>query len=76
MERQRSVKDWYTTAELAEILGRSEFTVREWCRLGRIKAQMRASGRGLTQAWIVSHAELVRYQNFGLLPVPRCSTKL
>jgi hypothetical protein len=26
---QRAVKDWYTTAEIARILGKADFTVRE-----------------------------------------------
>ncbi len=38
---QRTVKDWYTVAEVAEMLGRAEFTVREWCRLGRVYASKR-----------------------------------
>lgn len=69
--QQRTVKDWYSTAEIARQLGRAEFTVREWCRLGRIHAQKRATGRGPTQDWMIAHDELVRYQNYGLLPVPK-----
>ena len=61
-------KDWYTVSELSEILGKAEFTVREWCRLGRVDANKRDCGRGNSQEWIVSHAELVRIQNQGLLP--------
>lgn len=34
-EQQRTSKEWYTTAEFAQIVGKAEFTVREWCRLGR-----------------------------------------
>ena len=29
-------KEWYTVAEVAEALGKAVFTVREWCRLGRV----------------------------------------
>ena len=65
---QKTIKDWYSTAEAAEILGKAEFTVREWCRLGRIHAQKRSSGRGKHCSWVVSHAELQRYQRDGLLP--------
>jgi transposase len=65
---QRTVKDYYTTAEIAEFLGKSEFTVREWCRNGRVNAEKRACGRGATQEWIVSAAELERIRNEGLLP--------
>jgi hypothetical protein len=65
---QGTVKDWYTTAELATLLDRAEFTVREWCRLGRVQAEKRPCGRGLSQEWIISHAELDRVRNEGLLP--------
>ena len=61
---QRAAKEWYTTAEAAEILGRAEFTVREWCRLGRVNAEKRRSSK----EWIISHEELERVQNHGLLP--------
>lgn len=68
---RRTTKDWYSTAEAAEILGKAEFTVREWCRLGRIHADKRACGRGQSQEWMIAHSELARYQNEGLLPVPK-----
>ena len=66
--RQRTVKDWYSTAEIAEILGKAEFTVREWCRHGRLHAEKRRSGRGPFPAWVISQAEVLRYQREGLLP--------
>ncbi len=69
--QKQSVKDWYATEELARILGKAEFTVREWCRLGRIRGQKRKSGRGAFPAWVVSHHELLRYEREGLLPLPR-----
>ena len=68
---QRTVKEWYSTAEVACLLGRAEFTVREWCRLGRVHASKKKSGRGVASEWIVSHAELTRIRNEGLLPDPR-----
>ena len=64
----RTVKDFYSTDELAAILGKAEFTVREWCRRGRIRAQKRRSGRGKFQSWVVAHDELVRIQREGLFP--------
>jgi hypothetical protein len=73
--QQRTIKEFYTTAEFAKIVGKAEFTVREWCRFGRIHAKKRACGRGPTQEWMISHDELLRYQNLGLLPVPPTSTK-
>jgi hypothetical protein len=69
--RQRTVKDYYTTAEVAEITGKAEFTVREYCRLGRVRGEKLACGRGKHQAWVVSHGELTRYRNEGLLPIRR-----
>jgi hypothetical protein len=66
MERQ-AVKEWYTTEEFARQVGKSDFTVREWCRLGRIRAQKQRSGRGAFPAWVISHDEMLRYQRDGLL---------
>ncbi len=68
---QRTVKDWYSTSEAAAILGKAEWTVREWCRVGRVNADKRACGRGRSQEWIISHAEMERIRNQGLLPDPR-----
>jgi len=67
-EKQR-VQDWYTTGEFAAIVDRSEFTVREYCRHGRVNAKKRASGRGSHCSWVISHQELVRFQHEGLLPL-------
>ena len=68
--QQKTVKEWYSTAEVASILDKAEFTVREWCRLGRVKAEKKKCGRGVTSEWIVSHAELTRVSNEGLVPDP------
>lgn len=65
---QRTIKEWYSTAEVAKILGKAEFTVREWCRLGRVRAQKKKCGRGVSSEWIISHEELTRVRNEGLLP--------
>lgn len=65
---QKTIRDWYTTEEFAEVVGKAEFTVREWCRLHRIHAEKRRSGRGKHQAWVISSGELLRYQREGLLP--------
>lgn len=67
VERQQP-REWYSVEEFSLIVGRSEFTCREWCRLGRIAARKKTSGRGAHAAWAVSHAELQRFQREGLLP--------
>jgi hypothetical protein len=66
---QKTVKEWYSTNEVAEILDRDAYTVREWARAGRIRAEKRACGRGKSKEWVVPHAELDRIRNHGLLPL-------
>jgi hypothetical protein len=70
LERQ-TIKDYYEIEEFARMVGKAEFTVREWARLGRIHAEKRQSGRGPHAAWVVSHSELLRYRRDGLLPHKR-----
>lgn len=66
VERQ-TVKDFYEVEEFAKLVGKSRLTCREWCRLGRIRARKKDSGRGAHTAWAISHEELQRYQREGLL---------
>src|SRR5437762_1214177 len=56
--RQHQVRDFYTTEQAAEVLRRAPWTVREWCRLGRITAQKRRCGRGRSLEWVIPHDEL------------------
>jgi hypothetical protein len=67
VERQ-TVKEWYCVDEFARIVNRAALTCREWCRNGRIQAEKKVSGRGAHASWVISHAELLRYQRDGLLP--------
>ena len=71
--QQRTVKEWYSTAEVAHLLGKAEYTVREWCRLGRIHASKRQYARGAYPEWRISHDELTRIENEGLLPIGKTS---
>lgn len=64
LKQQRTAKELYSTAEAAEILGRSDYTVREWCRKGQTHAVKSANGRG----WLIPHEELTRLLNEGPLP--------
>ncbi len=66
--QRQAIKDWYTTAEIAKLLDRAEYTVREWCRQGRIRARKKPCGRGKGGEWLVSHDEFMRLRNEGLLP--------
>jgi hypothetical protein len=63
----QTIKESYTTAEIAQLLGKAEFTLREWCRHGRVHATKRPCGRGCSKQWAISHAELQRIRNEGLL---------
>lgn len=73
VERE-TIRDWYTVEEFARMVGKSDFTVREYCRLSRIHAEKRQSGRGAHPAWVVSHSELQRYRREGLLPDRRSAS--
>jgi hypothetical protein len=69
LKHQRSPRDWYSTEEVAQILGKAKFTVREWCRHGRVQCRKQGSGRGKYQSWVIAHEELLRIQREGLLPM-------
>jgi hypothetical protein len=62
-------REWYSIDEFARMVGRAEFTCREWCRHGRINAVKKASGRGAYASWAISYTELQRFQKEGLLPL-------
>jgi hypothetical protein len=73
---QRAVKDWYTTEEAAQILGKARFTIREWCRHGRVHCRKQGSGRGKYMSWVISRDELLRIQKEGLLPLEKISSSI
>ncbi len=70
---QQSTKAYYTTEEVAQRLGKRPYTVREWCRLGRVQAEKAHSGRGLDEEWRISQTEPTRIQSEGLLSARRGS---
>ena len=64
----QQAREWYSVEEFARQVGKSEFSVRQWCRLGRIEARKKISGRGAHAAWTIAHSELERFRREGLLP--------
>jgi hypothetical protein len=55
------LKEWYTTAEAAKLLGRAEYTVREWCCKRQVAAEKASNGRG----WLIGPDALTHVQNRG-----------
>ena len=69
IEAKAPAQDYYSTADAAQILGRAEWTVREYCRLYRIHAVKKSCGRGNSKEWMISAEELLRIKSEGLLPL-------
>lgn len=61
-------REYFSVAEFAVEVNREEYTVREWCRLGRINAEKCESGRGDAKGWKIPVGELQRVRDHGLLP--------
>lgn len=72
---KEAVQEFYSTTDVAKILRKAEWTVREWCRLGRVQAAKRVCGRGSAKEWMISHTELERLKSHGLLPQPRARNR-
>ncbi len=64
----KAEREYFSVAEAAELLGKASFTVREWCRLERINARKRPSGRGRSLEWMIPAKEIQRIIDQGLLP--------
>jgi hypothetical protein len=62
--QRETEKEWYSTDEFARLVGKAEFTCREWCRHGRIKAEKRISVRGSYPSWGVKSCTCARYAAF------------
>src|SRR5262245_41900611 len=67
------VKETYTVEEAAPRLGRSEWTVRQWCNKGQVLGAKKVRGRGRKGEWRIPHEELLRLQNEGPLPLRQVS---
>ena len=65
--QRQTVREFYSVEEFSAIVGKSPFTVREWCRLHRVHSRKKTSGRGKYAGYAISHDELMRFQREGLL---------
>jgi hypothetical protein len=68
LDSQEPPRQFYSTKEFSERVDRSEYTVRQWCKHGRINAQKRHGGRGAYDEWQIPASEPQRFLDFGLLP--------
>jgi hypothetical protein len=60
---------WYSVEEAAALFGKRPYTVREWCREGRIHATKRIQKSGRAELWSISAEEVARVRDEGLLPL-------
>jgi excisionase family DNA binding protein len=66
LEKARLQKESYTVAEAAERLGKSSWTVRQWCNRGQVPGAYKVGrGRGGEGEWRIPHEALIRLENFG-----------
>ncbi len=72
VSQQSILKEWYSTSELADIMGVKQYTVQErWCNQGRIECEKEPdSGK-----WRIPGPEVERLKNGGAL-LNRNSTSL
>lgn len=70
VERQ-TAKEWYSVEQFARLVGKAPFTVRQWCNLGRVRAERSMTRSGPSRVWAIGHDEYLRYQREGLLPPAR-----
>jgi transposase len=68
-----AVKDAYTTEDVAKRLGRSEWTVRQWCNKGQVEGAKKVHGRGRKGEWRIPHEALLKLQSEGPLPLTKTS---
>ena len=55
LDEQAVVKEWYTTAEVADLLGKRQYTVQQkWCNQGRVECKRMMLESGESQAMKLS----------------------
>jgi hypothetical protein len=75
MAKAQVVKHYYTIEDVAAMLEKAPFTVREWARLGRIRASKALTGRGHSKEWRIAKTEIDRVRAQGLLPRQKSNTE-
>lgn len=68
-EQNSELPEALSVEQAADYLGRRPYTVRQWCRNGRIKACRAQSGKGPYKEWRISKESIEYYQANGLLPL-------
>jgi hypothetical protein len=68
---RESIKGCSSVEGSARLVGKAEFTVRGWCRPGRIQAVKKRCERGKFFAGVASPTERLRDRREGLLPPTR-----
>lgn len=67
--RREVLKDFSEIGESARLVGKAEFTIREWARHGRIGATWRKGGRAPHPLRVIGREELTRHRGDGLKPI-------
>lgn len=62
-------KSTYTVEEVALILGKSPWTVRQYCNERRVSGAYKVPGRGTSGEWRIPEEGLEQLRNEGPLPV-------
>ncbi len=62
-----TTKEAYTVEDVAQRVGRVEWTVRQWCNKGQVAAR-KVRGKGRTGEWRISPDEVARLQAEGPAP--------
>jgi transposase len=73
LEGQKLQKEYYSTEEVAKLLDRDPYTVREWCRAGRAKATKRDCGKGKAPQWKIARSEVIYLQEHGIRPLRKAT---
>jgi hypothetical protein len=63
IQNQEMPKRYFTTAEEAVRLGKSEFTIQQYCRDGILKAHKSSHAfSGPYAKWVIPYSEIVRFE--------------